>query len=91
MKQILNKLIAVLGLMLLSFSVFAAQPKVVLVTAPGCPACDEAKQILKAHGIKYTTTSKGYPGVRYVPQLFVDGKYKGYGVGPVEVFVKSLK
>lgn len=65
--------------------------RVVLVTMPGCPACDEAKQLLRAAGIKFSTTSKGQPGVGYVPQLFVDGKYKGYGVGPVSQFIASQR
>lgn len=59
--------------------------KVVLKTSNGCGACQEAKQLLNSKHIPYTETSPN--SGKYVPQLYVNGKFKGYGVDAVESYI----
>lgn len=67
-----------------------AHPKpndnVVLKTSSGCGACVEAKQLLNAAHVRYAEQQA--TGGGYVPQLYVNGKFKGYGVDTVERYLQ---
>lgn len=86
MKEVLKKLL--LSLCLLSSLALAYRPgdKVVLTTLPGCEACEQAKQILYSHHIKFSTKQESWG---YAPKLYVNGKYMGTGVGAVETYANS--
>lgn len=60
--------------------------KVMLVTTKTCPACKIAKNILTSYHVPYTETTKK---VWAVPQLYVNGKFKGYGIGSVQRYVNE--
>lgn len=66
--------------------VLAAQHSVLLVILPGCKYCAQAENLLDASGIKYQTrvTQGGQ-----VPQLYVDGQYKGTGVNAVQAWLNQ--
>lgn len=71
----------------IALNVFAYRPGdiVVLKTTPTCSACKEAKKILNSHHIKYIEQAPN--GGKFVPQLYVNGKFKGYGVDSVISYV----
>jgi glutaredoxin len=93
--SILALLVLVLTLSGALPSISIAKPRaqtdiVVLVTAPNCPACETAKQMLKQHNIKYTIGDYKKYKARLVPQLYVNGKYLGYGVDAVEKYIADV-
>lgn len=52
-----------------------------------CSACKEAEALLKARGVVFTERSAS--SGKYVPQLYVNGKFEGYGVGAVEEYLSK--
>ena len=63
--------------------------KAIVWSKPMCPFCDKAKNLLKTKGIEYEERNiahgtwtvqqlqEAVPGVRTVPQIFVDDAYVG--------------
>lgn len=76
-------------LILFSFSCFAYRPgdKVVLISSKNCPACTEAKNMLKSKGIPFMEKMDNKAWI--VPQLFVNGKYRGTGTGAVWGYINE--
>lgn len=75
-----------LGLVIFAVTYVAQSDSVVLHVMNGCDACQQAEQLLNKHHIKYSTVHKGG---EIVPQLWVNGRFKGYGIRAVEVYVKQ--
>ena len=70
--------------------------EVVVYSKTVCPYCVQAKQYLTRHGIEYIEKNldddeerqafyANYPGVRSVPQIFVDGER----IGGYQELIKS--
>ena len=83
----MKKLISIL-LILASINSYAAYHRgdnVVLKVKDGCPACEEAEALLNSSGVphKVEKATSGY----FVPQFYVNGKFLGDGVGPVEIYL----
>lgn len=59
-----------------------------IFTGPGCSHCEQAKALLKQHGLEYSERDVTSPGVinefrerlprlKALPQIFADGKHLG--------------
>ena len=59
-----------------------------IYTGPGCSHCEQAKNLLRQHGLEYTEHDISAPGVitkfrerlprmKSLPQIFVDGRHLG--------------
>ena len=89
LKEVFMKYL-ILILMLLSFNCYAYKigDKVELGGTSSCSACQEAKQLLISAHIKFTEISPTTDS-NYIPQLYVNGKFKGYGVNVVEDYINE--
>jgi glutaredoxin len=74
-----------------SFAGYHKGDKVVLVTSPNCPACETSKKELRANNIPFVIKSYKDPQYKamFVPQLYVNGKYKGTGSEAVHRWIIS--
>lgn len=74
--------------------------QVTIYTKSGCVNCDRAKQLLKSKGLEYSEVDlddmekraafcQGYPGVRMLPQIFIDGQRVG-GFAGLQAALKQL-
>lgn len=61
--------------------------KVEISTLPECPACQEAKDLLKKNNIPFKEIQPNSKYSEYVPQLFVNGKYLGSGTDIIEIYI----
>ena len=59
-----------------------------IFTGPGCGHCEQAKNLLRQHGLEFTERDVSAPGVitefrkrlprlKYLPQIFADGRHLG--------------
>lgn len=84
----MKKLLTMIVLLMLSFQVFAATQRVLLMVIPGCSYCAQAKELLDRNGIHYQTqVAKEGP----VPKLYVNGKFQGSGLETVERWVERQR
>lgn len=81
MKQLFRNVTLSLALIASSLAFAKTSHNVVLVVLPGCHYCSQAEKILNGHGIKFKTSIAERGSV---PQLYVDGEYKGTGVDVVQ-------
>ena len=86
----INKAFLTITLMLCTYFQLAQAvnaTEVVLKTRLGCPACAEANQELTAAHIKYVNLPATTGN--YVPQLYVNGMFCGYGTDTVEAYIRT--
>ena len=73
---------------------------ITIYTKSACPLCVQAKQLLKSKGLEYTEMNgeeqavldwfaRDYPGVRQMPQIFIDGQRVG-GFAGLQAALKQL-
>jgi len=63
--------------------------KVELITGKGCQGCYDLKALLNRYKILFTERdASGFPGIRSIPQLIVDGTTVEISPG---FFVKTMK
>lgn len=85
-------LLIILGLTLIVYSTqgyaYHVSDKVMLGSKDSCENCQEAKELLYEAGIPFTVI-KPTNNSNYVPQLFVNNRYIGSGVGVVETYINT--
>lgn len=83
-------LLIVLLIAFLSLNCYAYRPgdRVTLGTTASCPACTEAKILLKTARIPFKEIEPTNISM-FIPQLFVNGKYLGNGVDTVEDYIRT--
>ena len=73
---------------------------ITVYTKSNCPNCVSAKALLKAKGLAYTEMNgedpaaldwfaRDYPGVRQMPQIFIDGQRVG-GLAGLQAALKQV-
>ena len=73
---------------------------ITIYTKSNCPNCTTAKQLLKSKGLTYTEMdaeqppvmewfARDYPGVRQMPQIFIDGQRVG-GLAGLQAALKQV-
>lgn len=72
--------------------------KITIYTKSNCPNCVSAKQLLKSKGLEYNEFNVEYnpallddlpPGVRQMPQIFIDGQRVG-GLAGLQAALKQV-
>ena len=82
-------ILIILGMcVVLNCNAYKIGDKVELGSSKECPACQVAKELLKDSHIPYKEVKPSNKDSEYIPQLYVNGKFVGYGIDVIKEYVK---